>query len=509
MSGTAKHYARQCESMFRAETGLGCDIVQIVAAGLGEGLGKCMQFNIPYVLVVASKDVEDGTCTIRTLERTGYEKSGRGNGIISLREAIDVCLIDRGITPSRGAVGGQGGHLAMPNPYGPPQPQVQMVQAGWTQQPGGMQGGGQYPARKPGWMSGPRAPPHPQNDGHHRGGPPPPPGGMDNAPNTYNQPPMAAHQMPTAGRPPYPQPYNMQPPPGAPPIPDYQGAAGAPVQQQVGWPGGPGGYGPPPPPPPPPHQDYSRGGHAMGGMGNPGNGNRNGGNEYDPTAVMTAGSGQPPPQDTAGYGGWQGQQQMTGGQAPMTGGGNSANGRYMPQQNAYQPPAYGGAPPQNYQQRPPPQAPYNASTGSQGHGNTYPTYNQQPQLQNQRQQHTGGWQNNQGPPPQQQPGVAANNQPARGGGNSNAPSVDYQKLANLVSVFQQRNDVAGSGGVQQNAPLLSQQPYGNNGNGNSNDNHNHNHNRQGNNNQYNAYAQYQAPQQQTAQGHQSRNYSRR
>eukprot|EP00171_Calliarthron_tuberculosum_P014700 IDg14700t1 len=54
-----------------------------------------------------------------------------------------------------------------------------MVQAGWSQSNANNMGGGaQLPiVRKPGWMSGPRAPPHPQHQTQPRGGPIPP-GGM-------------------------------------------------------------------------------------------------------------------------------------------------------------------------------------------------------------------------------------------------------------------------------------------------------------------------------------------
>ena len=97
MSPTAQNYARHCEQAFRNATNLRIEIMFIVAARLGEYLGRAMRDMIPYAVVVASKDVEDGTCTIRTLERTGYEKAGRGNGVIPLAEAIDVCLIDRGL----------------------------------------------------------------------------------------------------------------------------------------------------------------------------------------------------------------------------------------------------------------------------------------------------------------------------------------------------------------------------------------------------------------------------
>ncbi|CAN8070762.1 unnamed protein product [Agarophyton chilense] len=97
MSPTAKGYARHCENTFRNMTRLNADILHIVATNLGEALGKAMRDAIPYVMVVASRDVEAGTCTIRTLEKTGYEKSGRGNGVIPLKEAVEVCLIERGV----------------------------------------------------------------------------------------------------------------------------------------------------------------------------------------------------------------------------------------------------------------------------------------------------------------------------------------------------------------------------------------------------------------------------
>ncbi|KAI0557731.1 hypothetical protein FGB62_269g08 [Gracilaria domingensis] len=164
MSPTAKGYARHCESTFRNMTGLNSDILHIVATNLGEALGKAMRDAIPYVMVVASKDVEAGTCTIRTLEKTGYEKSGRGNGVIPLKEAVEVCLIERGIImpnsvanhyansgPVQGNMGmnmgstmhpSMGVNTAMPN----------------NRPPWGMQAGVGSQDGKSSWVNGPRPP---------------------------------------------------------------------------------------------------------------------------------------------------------------------------------------------------------------------------------------------------------------------------------------------------------------------------------------------------------------
>lgn len=168
MSPTAKGYAKHCENTFRTMTGLKADILHILAAGLGEALGRAMRDTIPYVMVVASKDVEDGTCTIRTLEKTGYEKSGRGNGVIPLREAVEVCLIERGvIAPANMAQNmGPPGSLnrAQGAPGGgPPNSRPQQGGSQWLNQSHHMAN----QLDKPGWMTGPR-PPHPANQGGQR-----------------------------------------------------------------------------------------------------------------------------------------------------------------------------------------------------------------------------------------------------------------------------------------------------------------------------------------------------
>lgn len=167
MSPTAKGYARHCENVFRNMTGLNADILYIVATNLGEALGKAMRDTIPYVMVVASRDVEAGTCTIRTLEKTGYEKSGRGNGVIPLKEAVEVCLIERGVImpnvvanqytnigPVQGnrgvtmhqAMGGNGGMGSSRPQWGmqqgmPPQD----TKTGWSVGPRGPRGGRNMP----------------------------------------------------------------------------------------------------------------------------------------------------------------------------------------------------------------------------------------------------------------------------------------------------------------------------------------------------------------------------
>lgn len=166
MSPTAKSYARHCENTFRSMTGLAADVLNIVAAGLGEALGRAMRDVIPYVMVVASKDVEDGTCTIRTLEKTGYEKSGRGNGVIPLREAVEVCLIERGVIAPQSIAQQMNGapHGGMGRPGGR-HGQHGMGGHGrqWNSHNGPHPGNATVEAAKPGWMTGPPRAPHPSN----------------------------------------------------------------------------------------------------------------------------------------------------------------------------------------------------------------------------------------------------------------------------------------------------------------------------------------------------------
>lgn len=293
MSALARNYASQCQALFRSELKLDSDIVQIVATGLGDALAMCMRDVIPYVLVVASKNVEEGTCTIRTLERTGYEKAGRGNGIISLREAIDVCLIDRGIPLGRV----QPGQSIGARPVHPPPPNVQMVQAGWSKSnPNPMGAPDQSPPmRKPGWMSGSRAPPHPQQPAHLRGAPiqgagmaQQVMGGPPHAqPMSYMQNPVS-NPMNVGARPDARMQYDRQQGYGMPDQQQYMSQAAG----QVGWSSGaqpamanmqqaqsvqyPGRYGAP--------------SGMMGGRGGPVNSSRD--KEYDPAAVMPPNGGQ-------------------------------------------------------------------------------------------------------------------------------------------------------------------------------------------------------------------------
>eukprot|EP00178_Gracilaria_changii_P011997 TRINITY_DN338_c0_g1_i1.p1 TRINITY_DN338_c0_g1~~TRINITY_DN338_c0_g1_i1.p1 ORF type:complete len:1149 (+),score=125.36 TRINITY_DN338_c0_g1_i1:1828-5274(+) len=195
MSPTAKGYARHCENTFRNMTGLNADILHIVATNLGEALGKAMRDAIPYVMVVASRDVEAGTCTIRTLEKTGYEKSGRGNGVIPLKEAVEVCLIERGVIvptsvanhfnntgPIQGSMG-----VSMGNPMHS-SVGVNNAMAN-NRPPWGMQTGIGSQDGKANWISGPRVPrggrnmqPAAANMGNLSMHPPPPPP-MSNIPN--------------------------------------------------------------------------------------------------------------------------------------------------------------------------------------------------------------------------------------------------------------------------------------------------------------------------------------
>lgn len=97
LSQQARAYAGRCEKIFRNLTRLPAEAINIIAASLGESLRQSLRERIPYVLVVATKDVESHTCSLRILEGTGYEKAGQGSGIIPIHDAMNICLQDRGI----------------------------------------------------------------------------------------------------------------------------------------------------------------------------------------------------------------------------------------------------------------------------------------------------------------------------------------------------------------------------------------------------------------------------
>lgn len=112
LSPQAREYACQCEKMFRDLTGLCADTMHIIASSLGECLGRALKEKVPYILVVATKDVETQTCSIRALRNNRYEKAGDGKGIISFRAAMDICLSDGRIAGVSGRSQSYGlGHL--------------------------------------------------------------------------------------------------------------------------------------------------------------------------------------------------------------------------------------------------------------------------------------------------------------------------------------------------------------------------------------------------------------
>lgn len=85
--------------LLRSLLGMPTDTEFIEAQKLGEALRHSREQNVPYVIVVSSRDEENKTCTIRTLEATGYEKAGHEQGVISFRDALDVLVTDRGLPP--------------------------------------------------------------------------------------------------------------------------------------------------------------------------------------------------------------------------------------------------------------------------------------------------------------------------------------------------------------------------------------------------------------------------
>eukprot|EP00171_Calliarthron_tuberculosum_P016659 IDg16659t1 len=64
MGLTARYYAKQSEAMYRAETKLTFDIVQIVAVGLGHALAQCKSETVRYVLIGASKFIDFSANTV-------------------------------------------------------------------------------------------------------------------------------------------------------------------------------------------------------------------------------------------------------------------------------------------------------------------------------------------------------------------------------------------------------------------------------------------------------------
>eukprot|EP00166_Cyanidium_caldarium_P000714 ctg_129.g110 len=213
MGPAARRMAHAMATTFH-EMKIPCDVQDVVSGDLMRPLREAYERCIPYMLVVGDRDVHTGMCTLRTHERTGYERAG-GKGLIPFPEAVSWILREEGImfpVPSSaytitGAFTGGGGG-GMNGLSGPPSHLAAMATA-----------------------------PHP---------PPPPP-----VPYGYPNPLLQQPPPPTAGAAPYPYAhhhsaymYGMPPPPpqGAHAYPGY----GVPMA-----PGAHAGVPPPPPPPPP------------------------------------------------------------------------------------------------------------------------------------------------------------------------------------------------------------------------------------------------------------------
>eukprot|EP00179_Madagascaria_erythrocladioides_P013739 CAMPEP_0198366498 /NCGR_PEP_ID=MMETSP1450-20131203/154709_1 /TAXON_ID=753684 ORGANISM="Madagascaria erythrocladiodes, Strain CCMP3234" /NCGR_SAMPLE_ID=MMETSP1450 /ASSEMBLY_ACC=CAM_ASM_001115 /LENGTH=907 /DNA_ID=CAMNT_0044073965 /DNA_START=33 /DNA_END=2760 /DNA_ORIENTATION=+ len=120
MGPQAHAYAHQCESTIQNMLNLSCDVVYIEAQKLGEHLLNALEQRVPYVIVVAIKDQRSGTCTIRTLEQSGYEKAGsqQNNGIVPFQEALEVLMRRENIAPPNmpGRSLDSGGGMRAPGP---------------------------------------------------------------------------------------------------------------------------------------------------------------------------------------------------------------------------------------------------------------------------------------------------------------------------------------------------------------------------------------------------------
>lgn len=127
MGSSSRGYAHSVESSVRSSLGVNTDIIYIEACKLGEGLGLAGSNMIPYVIVVSSKDESGSTCTIRTLETSGYEKVGHGNGVIGVNDALDIISIEEGLQGPPGSYGGPPG----PSGYGQGPPPNAMQQQGY------------------------------------------------------------------------------------------------------------------------------------------------------------------------------------------------------------------------------------------------------------------------------------------------------------------------------------------------------------------------------------------
>lgn len=125
MGSSSRGYAHSVESSVRNSLGVNTDIIYIEACKLGEGLGLAGSNMIPYVIVVSSKDESGSTCTIRTLETSGYEKVGHGNGVIGVNDALEIISIEEGLQAPPGTYGGPPG----PSGYGQAPPNAMQQQS--------------------------------------------------------------------------------------------------------------------------------------------------------------------------------------------------------------------------------------------------------------------------------------------------------------------------------------------------------------------------------------------
>eukprot|EP00172_Hildenbrandia_rubra_P004124 Plantae.Rhodophyta-Hildenbrandia_rubra.ctg7744.p1 GENE.Plantae.Rhodophyta-Hildenbrandia_rubra.ctg7744~~Plantae.Rhodophyta-Hildenbrandia_rubra.ctg7744.p1 ORF type:complete len:809 (+),score=125.90 Plantae.Rhodophyta-Hildenbrandia_rubra.ctg7744:2832-5258(+) len=135
MGQSARDFGQRCERSIASITRLTTDVAHIALTGLGEALSVASRERVPFVIVVADRNLPEETCTVRTLESSGYEKCGYGNGIIKFKDAIDIILMETGQSnpsggasaapgqPPPGGPGWQSGGLGQPNmssgPYDP------------------------------------------------------------------------------------------------------------------------------------------------------------------------------------------------------------------------------------------------------------------------------------------------------------------------------------------------------------------------------------------------------
>ena len=216
MGPAARRMAHAMATTFH-EMKIPCDVQDVVGGDLMRPLREAYERCIPYMLVVGDRDVHTGMCTLRTHERTGYERAG-GKGLIPFPEAVSWILREEGIM--------------FPVP-----PSAYTITGAF---PGGSGGGMNGLSGPPSHLAAMATAPHP---------PPPPP-----VPYGYPNPLLQQPPPPTAGTAPYPYAhhhsaymYGVPPPPPPPHAAHAYPGYGVPMA-----PGIHAGAPPPPPPPPPP-----------------------------------------------------------------------------------------------------------------------------------------------------------------------------------------------------------------------------------------------------------------